>query len=100
MVLTETVDHAVAVEQHHRDIDAGTGGAEGAQQTRREILGGVHHGDLEQTALAAAQGLDVLFEGIPLDLDTARRLGEFATGFGQEDLAADHFIEREAHGLR
>jgi len=96
MVLPEAVDDAVAVEQDHRDVDARTGGAEGAEQTRREILGGVDHRDLEQPALAAAQRLDVLLEGVPLHLDAARGLGEFATGLGQEDLTTDHFIKRQA----
>ena len=100
MVLTQAIDDAIAVKQHHRDVDAGAGGAERAEQTRREILGGVDHRDLEQTALAATHGLDVLLEVVPLDLDAARGLGQLAAGFGEEDLAADHFIEREADSFR
>ena len=98
-VLTQPVDDAVAVQELHRGLHPGTRLAERAQDTRGEILRGVDHRDLEQAALAPAQGLDALLEGLPLGLDALRRLGELPAGFGQEDLTSDDLVQRHPDGF-
>lgn len=99
MVETEPLDHAVAVVELHRGLDARPGRAERTQDARREILRGVHHRDSEHPALPALEGLDALLEGFPFGLDALGGFGELPSGLGQKDLSTDDFVKRHAHGL-
>ena len=99
LVLHQALQQVFPVAHHHCHLDARVGRTEAAQQLGHGVFHGGEDGQFQAAFFHALQGRQVLRQALHAFFDVCARIGQRASGGGEEDFFAQLLEQGLAHGV-